>query len=192
MSCLTVLASARATSCSTSPTPWAGWSTSGAKTPRSSGRNGGWIRMANSSRKAPSNSQRSRYGGFSFLTQTPLQSCSCRRTIMFTTTSFCMRLSTGWSEDMPGKGVRVPADEDLRGRAPPLLRVPAARRREGDRQLPDHDHAPHRRGSASDSDGEMTSPRWPAVGTLAAGALQLRERQVLDSLGHMQRNENEQ
>lgn len=59
-SCLTVPASARETSCSTSPTPWAGWSTSGARTPRCSGRSGGWIRTESSSRRARSNSQRSR------------------------------------------------------------------------------------------------------------------------------------
>ncbi|KAL5680708.1 hypothetical protein ACJX0J_007093, partial [Zea mays] len=75
-----------------------------------------------------------------------------------------------WSEDMPGEGVRVPADEDLRGGAPPILRVPPARRRQSERELPDHDHAPHRRGSASDSDGEMRSPGLATGGHVAAGA----------------------
>lgn len=71
---------------------------------------------------------------------------------------------------MPGEGVRVPADEDLRGGAPPILRVPPARRRQSERELPDHDHAPHRRGSASDSDGEMRSPGLATGGHVAAGA----------------------
>jgi len=49
---------------------------------------------------------------------------------------------TGRSEDMPGKGIRVQADEGAGGRAAPLLRVQPAGRG-GQRQLQGHHYAPH-------------------------------------------------
>ncbi|XBJ09504.1 hypothetical protein VPH35_014567 [Triticum aestivum] len=60
----------------------------------------------------------------------------------------------GRSEDLPGKGVRIQADEDLRGGAAPFLRAGSARQGR-QRQLQDHDHALHRAGSPSHGCGEM-------------------------------------
>jgi cytochrome P450 len=56
-SCRAGSAWARVTSCSTCHTPWAGWSTCGARTPRPSAPSGGSTRTASSGRKARSSSQ---------------------------------------------------------------------------------------------------------------------------------------
>lgn len=128
-SCLTVPASARETSCSTSPTPWAGWSTSGARTPRCSGRSGGWIRTESSSRRARSNSQRSRYDdGLSF---------SIKRQLVYVVTELVSRRPC-CASCLPQAGPRICLGKEFAYRqmkifAAVLLRFFVFRLRDGDK-----------------------------------------------------------